>query len=414
MNAVLKKSLPAALLFITLAAQAQVISLAKNPEGTSLPSAKHEQRIHNRRTALEQAETDLEKAWADTKHTATRLGLDVGVDVSYLAQRGAPGGKQTAIQGVYYPYLTWNMFKDDTVGTGQLNVNYTLVRYWGTQATAIQNRLNTAVAFNDYSGNQEFFSQLSYTHTLPGDLSWLSVTFGQFPLYNFDGTTYLANQQTALMNYALSQNATSVYPTASLGGYVQAQTKEITVAAGYQDGTNVTGKQIELGDMFSGKYTTFGYVSWTPSFDIGDGQYSVLYYHQPSVSEQPTAAHGWSLNMQQNIGKDWAVFGRMNNSTGGISGVKTSYAVGGALLNPLKRNSQDAILVGVAYNRLSADGLGNPGFMRSSETALEVAWVWGIGQLVTITPDLQIYPRAGLNSKNEFTTVFGLRTTVQL
>lgn len=386
--------------------------LAENP--VSLTPVKHEQRIQNRRAALDGAENALEHTWAQAKHAAHRLGLDVGVDISYLAQRGAPSGKQTAIQGVYYPYLTWNLFKDDTFGAGQLNINYTFVRYWGTQAAYVQNRLNTAVAFNDYAGNQEFFSQFSYTHTLPGALNWLSVTVGQYPLYNFDGTTYLDNQQTGLMNYALSQNATSAYPSASFGAYLQAQTKDFTFAAGYQDATNITGQHIELGDAFSGKYTGFGYAAWTPNFKLGAGQYSVLYYYQPSVDEQPANVNGWSFNMQQNLGDKWAVFGRANGSTGGVMGVKNSYVLGAALLNPLKRNSQDAILLGVAYNRLSAAGQGYPNFMRASEMAMELSWVWGIGQLVTITPDLQIYPRAGLNQKNQFTTVVGLRTTVQL
>ena len=403
-----------ALLLSTVCASAQII-VEEDLEEVILTSVKHAQRVQNRRSAaLEDTENVLEKIWQDVKHEANKIGLDVGVDVSYLAQRGAPSGKQTAIQGVYYPYLTWNLFKDDTFGAGQLNINYTLVRYWGTQATYLQDRINTAVAFNDYAGNQEFFSQFSYTHTLPGDLSWLSVTVGQFPLYNFDGTTYLDNQQTALMNFALSQNATSAYPSASFGGYVQAQTKNFTLAAGYQDATNITGEHIELGDAFSGKYTTFGYAAWTPNLHFGAGQYSVLYYYQPSVEKQPANVNGWSLNMQQNLGKKWAVFGRANGSSNGVTGVKNSYALGGALLNPLNRNSQDAILLGMAYNRLSAAGQGDPNYMRSGETALELAWVWGLGKLVTITPDLQIYPRAAFNNKNEFATVVGLRTTVQL
>ena len=52
--------------------------------------------------------------------------------------------------------------------------------------------------------------------------------------------------------------------------------------------------------------------------------------------------------------------------------------------------------------------------MRSAETTLELAWVWGIGKLITITPDIQLSPRAGLNDQKQFTTVVGLRTTVQL
>ncbi|MBO5911251.1 MAG: carbohydrate porin [Elusimicrobiaceae bacterium] len=416
----MKKFFPAcaaALLLCSVVASAQVFvtdTIEEVEEVTFFP-AKHAQRVQNRRAAaLEETDLALEKTWQDAKHIANKMGLDIGVDVSYLAQRAAPNGKQTAIQGVYYPYLTWNLFKNDTFGAGQLNINYTFVRYWGTQATYLQNRINTATAFNDYAGNQEFFSQFSYTHTMPGDLNWLSITVGQFPLYNFDGTTYLDNQQTALMNFALSQNATSAYPSASFGGYVQAQTKDFTLAAGYQDGTNISGEHIELGDAFSGKYTTFGYAAWTPNFHIGAGQYAFLYYYQPSVKKQPGGVHGWSFNMQQNMGDKWAVFGRANGSNNGVTGIKNSYALGGALLNPFNRNSQDAILLGVAYNRLSPAGQGYPNYMRSGETALELAWVWGIGKLVTITPDLQLYPRAAFNNQKEFATVVGLRTTVQL
>lgn len=408
-------ALAAALLLATGSAFAQGWFVEADEEEVFLTPVKHEQRIQNRRSALwEETDMALEKSWADAKKSANHIGLDVGVDVSYLAQRSSPNGKQTAIQGVYYPYLTWNLFKNTPVGSGQLNVNYTLVRYWGTQATYLQGRTLQAVAFNDYPANQEFFSQFSYTHTLPGDWKWMSVTVGQFPLYNFDGTTYLDNQQTGLMNYALSQNASSAYPTASFGVYAQAQTNDFTLAGGYQDATNVTGEHIELGDAFSGKYLVFGYAAWTPAFELGAGQYSVLYYYQPSVEKQPENVNGWSFNMQQNMGENWALFGRANGSTGGATGVKNSYALGAALLDPFKRNSQDAIMLGMAYNRLSAAGQGYPNYMRSAEMALELAWVWGIGKLVTITPDLQIYPRAGFNQDKQFTTVVGLRTTVQL
>ncbi len=388
-------------------------------EGTDemvwLTPVKHEQRLHERHQttqgpALEPIE-ELVRAGKDELH---KWGLDVGVDISYLAQRAAPSGKQTSIQGVYYPYVTWNLFKDSAIGSGQLNVNYTLVRYWGAQAATLQNRVGTAVAFNDYPANQEIFSQFSYTHTLPGDLNWLSITVGQFPLYNFDGTQYIANQQTALVNYALSQNATSVYPSASLGGYLQAQFKHWTFAAGYQDATNISGKDIRLDDAFRGAYTLFGYIGWNPSFEMGAGQYSVLYYYQPSVSAQPENVNGWSFNMQQNMGDKWAMFGRANGSNKGASGVKNSYALGMAYLNPLNRNAADAILAGVAYNDLSKRAYGYLPTMRDNEIALELQWIWGIGNWITLTPDLQFYPKAGLDRSQDAVTVVGLRTTIML
>ncbi len=400
-----------ALVFVVSSAYAQFY---EEEDIFILTPVKHEQRLEQRHRAEQEVSSGLAKTWADSKKEIRKLGLDIGVDVSYTFQRVSPNGKQTAIQGIYYPFVTWNLFKDRAWGSGQLNANYNLVRYWGAQAATLQGRANLASAFNDYAANQEIFSQLSYTHTMPGDWNWLSITVGQFPLYNFDGTQYISNQQTALMNYALSQNASSAYPSASLGAYVQAQNKTWSVAAGYQDATNVSGSRIKFKDAFDGKYTVFGSLSWTPSFEIGAGQYSVLYYYQPSVDAQPENVNGWSLNMQQNLGEEWAMFGRANGSTGGAMGVKNSYALGLALLNPLKRNSQDAIIFGVAYNRLSEEGMGYPNYMRSGEMAVELQWIWGIGQLITITPDLQLYPNAGLDKNQGLTTVVGLRTTIQL
>ena len=381
-----------------------------------LTPVKHEQRLQNRRQAAQGPALDpMEKLVRAGKDELQKLGLEVGVDVSYLAQRAAPNGKNTAIQGVYYPYLTWNLFKDTALGSGQLNVNYTLVRYWGKEAATLQNRVDTAVAFNDYPANQEIFSQFSYTHTLPGVFDWMSITLGQFPLYNFDGTQYISNQQTALMNYALSQNATSVYPSASLGAYAQANIGNWTLAAGYQDGTNISGQDIRLKDAFDGKYTLFGSVAWNPHFEIGQGQYSVLYYYQPSVSKQPEYLNGWSFNMQQNMGEHWAVFGRANGVNKGVAtGIKNSYALGMAMLNPLNRNAADAIIAGVAYNHLSRSAYGGLPTVRDNEMALELQWIWGIGNWFTITPDIQFYPKVGLDNSHDSATVVGLRTTIML
>ncbi len=378
-------------------------------------SAKHEQRLASRRHIENHSFSSFGQEYIDAKNFLTdKLGLQVGVDISYAAQRLSPGGKQTSVQGYYYPYLTWTLFQSSRWGSGTVNMNYNFVHYWGQEAAVLQNRGNIVSAINDAASNTETFSQLSYTHTLPGKWDWLSVTAGQFPLYNFDGTEYVDNQQTALMNYALSQNASAAYPTASLGAYVQAQNNLFTAAAGYQDATNITGAQIHGRTAFDGKYTGFGSLAWTPSFKLGSGQYSVLYYYQPAVAEQDENVNGWSVNAQQNIGEKWAVFGRANGSTGGAVPIKNSYVLGVSWINPLDRNPQDALTLGAAYNRLSEAGLGYPPQLRASETVVELQWVWGIGKFVTVTPDLQIYPKAGFNPDQGVTTVVGLRTTVML
>ena len=361
-------------------------------------------------TALSAPENEVENLWARGKKALYALNMDIGANVSLLAQRVAPGGKQTAFQTVYNPYLSWQVLPQSDYGSGEIILSYTLARYWGAQAVVFQPRAGLAVPVNNFEDNQDNFTQFSYTHTLPGDLNWLSVTVGQYPVDIFDGSKYLDDQQTGLIHYALSQNASAAYPDSSLGAYLQAQKEHVTLAAGYQDGQNLSGAQIRLNDAFDGKYTTFGSVMWTPQLAWGAAQYGILYYHQPSVSRRPGSGHGWSFNGQQNIGDEWAVFARINGSMGGLTGVKNSYVLGGVRLDPLHRNPNDAIVMGLAYNRLTSDG----GVARSSETVLEAQWVWGVGKLVTVTPDLQLIPQAGMRSSTRPVAVFGVRTTVML
>lgn len=356
------------------------------------------------------SENEVENLWARGKKALYKLNMDIGANVSLLAQRVTPGGKQTAFQTVYNPYLSWQVLPQSDYGSGEIVLSYTLARYWGVQAVVFQPRAGLAVPVNDFEDNQDNFTQFSYTHMLPGDLNWLSVTVGQYSVDIFDGSKYLDDQQTGLIHYALSQDASAAYPDSSLGAYVQAQKEHVTLAVGYQDGQNLSGAQIRLNDAFDGKYTAFGSVMWTPQLALGAAQYGILYYHQPSVSTRPDSGHGWSFNGQQNIGDEWAVFARINGSTGGLTGVKNSYVLGAARLDPLHRHPQDAIVVGLAYNRLTID----EDVARSSETVLEAQWVWGVGKLLTITPDLQLIPQAGMRSGTRPVAVFGVRTTVML
>lgn len=389
-------------LLASLGAQAQDVRLTTSDQARD-EASRYE-------AAFAASGNELENLWARGKKALYGLNLDIGTNISLLAQRVTPGGKQTSFQTVYNPYFSWQVLPHSAYGSGEINVGYTLARYWGPQAVTLQQRAGLAVHVNNYEDNQENFAQLSYTHTLPGAWNWLSATVGQYPIDSFEGGQYLNDQQTGLIHYALSQNASAIYPDSSFGAYLQAKNEQFAVAAGYQDGQNLSGAQIRLNDAFDGKYTAFGSVMWTPHLALGAAQYGILYYHQPSVSKRPGSGHGWSFNGQQNIGEEWAVFARINGSTGGLVEVKNSYVIGGARLDPLHRHSQDAIVVGLAYNRLTGD----EDVARSSETVLEAQWVWGVGKLVTVTPDLQLIPQAGMRSSTRPVAVFGVRTTVML
>lgn len=340
-----------------------------------------------------------------------KLGLSYSLDVSFLPQRGAPSGKVTAWQTQYYGSGTWNMFSSDIFGSGSLQAAYTAVRYWGNNANVLGNNIGVVSSVNDYPSNTNNFDELSYTHTLPDKLKSLSVTLGQFPMYNFDGTDYNSNQQINFINFALSQNASSVYPTASLGGYVTwAPNNTWSFTVGGQNANNVTGETISWNDFQKGKWTSFVSASWNPTIMDLAGEYSITLYDQPSVSGQPVHSKGWSFNAQQFLNKKVAVFARVNGTNKSLSSIKQSYVVGAVYNNPLNRNSLDQIGVAAAMNKLNraVNGAGT----RSWENVLEGYIAVGVSDFMTITPDVQFYVNPGENKKSDTATVVSLRATL--
>ena len=85
--------------------------------GFCLLCAKHEQRLASRQKLEQDLSADCRLGHIKLKQLLQdKLGLQAGADISYTLQRGAPSGKQTAVQGIYYPYLTWSLFKDSSFG----------------------------------------------------------------------------------------------------------------------------------------------------------------------------------------------------------------------------------------------------------------------------------------------------------
>lgn len=338
-------------------------------------------------------------------------GISYSLDASILGQRGAPNGKGTSWQFQFYPSISWEIYNGE-YGTGTINSAYTPTRYWSsTSAQDITNNINVLSEINDYTTKSNTFDELSYTHQFAGNLSWLSFTVGQFPIYNFDGSEYLSNQQINFINYALSQNATSSYPTASLGAYFTfTMNPEWQLTLGMQDAHNVNGTSISSSDFGKGKYTSFVSLSYTPTFlNLGDAQYSLLIFNQPSVVEQPQTSNGFSFNWEQSLGDTYAIFGRISGVKNSPEQINQTYVLGGVVNNPLGRNALDQIGFATALNKANKDVVGDTA--RKYETVLETYWAWGIGNYLTITPDIQFYIKPALDRNQNTATVASIRTT---
>lgn len=339
-----------------------------------------------------------------------KYGFDYNVDVSVLGQRTSPSGKNNAVQAYIYPEFSWTTF-DNHYGTGTLNFAYTIIRYGNHNANDLAGNSGFVTGINDYTNNENQFDELYYTYQLPGN--WLTFALGQFPLYNFDGTNYDSNQQVNFLNDSLAQNASASYSDAGLGGYVQiTPNDEWSFAFGGQDATNVEAPSIRFNHLDENHYTTFGYVAYTPTIKgLGDAEISLLLYNQPAVTEQPQTTNGWSLNLSQNIGEKFSVFARVNEVSGSMEEIRQSWVLGGVYNNPLDRNPLDQIGLAYAYNKIDEAAVGEQ-ISHKAEQVIEAYWAWGIGDMLTITPDVQLYINPALNQKSDYGVVTSLRATV--
>lgn len=369
------------------------------------------------KNAMKRLENDVDGIEKDYNQFKSMLSDDFGIqyslDVSFMGQKGVPNGGKTATQSIYAPTISWQIFNDDTFGSGTVNASYTAVRYWGNKAENIGDKLFLANSINDYSTPSNAIDQLSYTQSLFSNK--FSITVGQFPLSDFDGTQYDSNQQTNFINYALSQNASETYPIAGLGAYIQINPNdEWSFAGGFQNARNITGQTLSSKGWGDHRFTTFGSVSYTPTINGQTGQYSLLVYNQPNVDTQPQNTTGWSVNMSQNLTEKWGVFLRANAATGNSMPITQSYVLGGVYNNPLDRNPLDQIGFAVAYNKVSKDYFDSSEPMRQYETVLETYWNIGITQFFTIAPDIQLYVHPASKRDRDFGTVFSLRGTILL
>lgn len=358
---------------------------------------------------------EFSELWQDyedfKKNLNQNYGLSYGLTYSMTGQYGAPSGKKAAFQSIAYPDFTWNIFNND-MGNLALNAAYNMVQYSGSNGNGIGNRIGVVTPINDYTEQSNEFPELYFTYQLPADYNWMTIGLGQFPLYNFDGTSYNSNQQENFINWTFAQNASSTYSTAGLGGYIQASPNDWVFTIGAQDATNINGESISTSHLDEKHYTTFGSVAYNPNISgLGQGQYSILYYNQPWVEKQPQTTNGWSINAMQNLGDKWAIFGRVNGVDGEVATIDTSYMLGAVINNPWNRNSLDQIGFAAGLNHINEDAVGEP-LEHNYETVLESYVTYGISSFMAITPDIQVYFNPAENPKSDNAFVFSLRATV--
>lgn len=406
----------AALVVVPVSAGAQ--NVPPDPESDDITDVGKIGKLHDELRRAERRESLYQRIsglYADYAKWKTRAGKENDVafslELSLLQQWGRPNGGSPALQVSAIPSLDWTLLRSKTWGTGSVQFEYDAVPDYPTRqdAAGVQSRQGLVTPINDYPSRSLTFAQLTYTHATPGNM-WL-LTVGQYPLWNFDGNAYLGNQQQNFNSYILAQNGSSTYRSTGLGAYAQLNaTSTLQFAAGVQATNNLAGQTLTARGAADHCCAWFGYAQWTPTVaGLGAAQYSFSYFDTPAVPAQ-AASRNWSVNAVQHLGEQWAVFGRANGAQGYTSAIRSSYAVGAALEDPLARAPTDQIALAFGYSDAAAPPV-NPASARN-ERIVEAYWTWTFFGGLLVTPSVQVILDPALDPGRRSVSVLALRATV--
>jgi len=334
--------------------------------------------------------------------------IQFSMPVSVFGQWGTPNGGPGVAELVYSPAVTWTPFTNTAIGSGAFNFAFQQNQFWTPANTnSQQGSMGLITAPNDWGANSYQFAQITYTQTLPA--KWLAVSGGQYSFGQYDGNQYAGNAQANFINYALAQNATQTYANAGVGAYLQINpNSQLQFAGGMQGATNITGETVTTSGYRNNQIAYFLNAQWTPTFLAG-GTYSMLYYNQPSVPQQPSASQGVSFNAVQNLNATYGLFLRVNNASGAAIPIETSVAFGGIVNNPFGRNRLDQAGIGVAWDQTNQAAVGPA---RGAEWVSELYYNYTVFKALQLTPDLQVYFNPALAPNTSVAAVFSLRATI--
>jgi Carbohydrate-selective porin, OprB family len=402
-------------------------ALADSPTTTGDPNALSEESTKTRPAPAQEprlgtyAASSLDAPYDEylefKRGISDNYNLDFSLDFSIYPQTAAPNGGKPIWLFVYSPNVTWKPFTNTAVGSGQIDFVFQQQAFTSSANTETQAaRLGLITFPSDWASDGYSWYTIAYTHTLPGDMNWLSFTGGQYNLFSFDPNEYAANAQIDFIGYSFAQDATQTFPNAGLGGYMQAtlgKGGQFRLASGFQGAANPSGQSISVQGYQNGELLYWGNAQWTPNCaGWGQGIYSLLAYHQPFIPMISDSSTGISFSASQEITEQWGAFLRLSNATGNDLAVRASIAFGGVRNDPFGHNPSDQAGLGFAWNKTNHSNVGMlPGGIRDGEWTSELYYRYTVFKGLSLTPDVQIFFNPSLAPQSG-AAVFTLRSTL--
>ena len=328
-------------------------------------------------------------------------GFDYVAKVAYLAQRGAPSGKNTVRRTKYEIEAGLDLFSDTKYGSGSIQFSYDDMDYvHDFNGMKLGQRIGVGTPINDDPTQIKYLKRLTYTHRLGGDLNKLSLSVGNFVIGQFYKTDYRMKDINHFNALSFAKNITRSHAVSDFGAYATYDfTPQFRMSAGAQNQRHYLAQGFMPHSYNSKKWTDFLQFVYQPQwFDFGKTNITGWVYHTPKFERNGynKQANGFMFLANQNINKFSATL-KIAGASGDRMPMKNSYNLMLAYNNPFDRNSMDQIGLGFAYNRLSKLYKNQ---RRGQEYVSEFYYNFGITDFISITPDIEFYYHPALTNRD--------------
>ncbi len=334
--------------------------------------------------------------------------LQLGTDYTSLFQNASESlsGSTSAAGGVYRLYGAWLALNKGKDNSGSLIFKIEHSHNYGTSVSP--DELGHAVGYLGstgllYSDFELVLNDFNWQQSFNNGLA--EIVFGRLDVNDHMDVVDYANPWTTFQNSNILENHSIAIPDTSFGFNLSNWLNQqwyLKVAI-----TDANGQLNDVAVFEHGaEFFSYAELGWTPSSKEVElkGVHVTFWHVDERVSENVSEGEGVAISGSWSFDKEWLVFGRAGQSSGGAALMKRSVTVGAS---HIWKAYFDVFGLAVDYSEPDDPLL-------RDQTTIETFLKIQLAQNVAVTPSFQLLINPALNSQHDHVEIVGLRLRLTL
>lgn len=334
--------------------------------------------------------------------------LQLGTDYTSLFQTASDSLTETdsAAGGVFRFYGRWLALNKGEKNSGSLVFKIENSHSYGTKISPDELGAevgylgSTGLLYSDFKLVLNDFNWQQYLNDGQSE-----VVFGRLDVNDYMDVVDYANPWTTFQNSNILENHSIAIPDTSFGVNLSNwMNKHWYLNAAISD---ANGKLNEVSVFEQGaEFFSYAELGWVPSSTERElrGVHITLWHVDQRVTENVPEGEGVAAGGSWSFNRDWIIFGRTGQSSGGASLMRRSTTVG---VSHIWQAYFDVF--GLAFNySVPVDQ------KLSEQTTIETFLKIRLAQNIAVTPSFQLLINPALNPQQDHIEIFGLRVRVTL